>query len=268
MPLLIKLKQEINMTFKLETNLRKTEKKWLFKKEYFEDIPKTKGVYIVGIQKETEQGEKFCPLYVGTHTSNLASRIEGHWDKKNTETIRGSLNSFKEIFDLSLPPFQFYKGIKIWNNEWKGKRFRSPEKKIKQLVNFFNMVKDDGDNCLLWFPNETFFQIYLANSEIAFTPKLNHHELTLRPNNLYDVLLNEKKLINKINDTKSLIESKYWYYFIEVEDTNTKLEELESYINQSLIENYGVYTFAKSSSPKKEFLIDWTNIEDDIIRLK
>jgi hypothetical protein len=257
------------MNFKIETNLKKTEKeKWRFDKKHFGTIPKTKGVYIVGIQKETVQGEKFCPLYVGTHISNLASRIEGHWDKENTETIRGSLNSFKEIFDLTLPPSQFYKGIEIWNNEWKGKRFRSPEKKTNQLVNFFNKVKDEAFNSLLWFPNETFFRIYLGNSEIAFTPKLNHHALTLRPNNLYDVLLNEKELLKKINDTKSLIEEKFWYYYIQAEDTKIKLEELESYVNQFLINEYGVYTFAKSNPNKKNFCVDWGMLNQNIINLK
>ena len=116
---------------KLETNLIKTGSNWQFDKKHFRGIPKkSKGVYIVGVLKETEIGEKFCPLYVGTHKSDLAGRIEGHWDKDNTETVRGSLNSFKEIFDLTLSPNEFYKGIEIWNNEWKGRIFRNETNRI------------------------------------------------------------------------------------------------------------------------------------------
>ncbi len=152
------------MFMKLQTNLIKTGSNWQFDKKYFRGIPeKTKGVYIVGVQKETKFGEKFCPLYVGTHKSDLAVRIEGHWDKDNTETVRGSLNSFKEIFDLTLSPKEFYKGIEIWNNEWKGKKFRKKTDRINQLKRFLNLVKKNGFNSLLWFPNEIFFQSYFSN---------------------------------------------------------------------------------------------------------
>lgn len=252
---------------KLETNLIKTGSNWQFDKKHFRGIPKkSKGVYIVGVLKETEIGEKFCPLYVGTHKSDLAGRIEGHWDKDNTETVRGSLNSFKEIFDLSLSPDQFYKGIEIWNKEWKGKRFKDESKKMNQLRHFFQEVQILGYNSLLWFPNENFFQSYFSNPNINYSPKLNHHTSTLLPNDLYDELVKETQLMSKIIKTKNIISDKFWYYYITVEE-DIKLEELEAYVNHSLIQKYGIYTYAKSNNPKLDFNIDWSDFEKEIFTI-
>ena len=250
---------------KLKTNLVKAGENWLFDQKHFKGIPNSKGVYIVGIQKETEKGEKFCPLYVGTHKSDLASRIEGHWDTDNRETVRGSLNSFKEIFDLSLSPDQFYKGIEIWNKEWKGKRFKDESKKMNQLRHFFQEVQIRGYNSLLWFPNENFFQSYFKNPSINFSPSINHHASTIRPNDLYEELVKENLLMSKIINAKNIITDKFWYYYIAVEE-DIKLEDLEAYLNHSLTEKYGIYTYAKSNSPKKKYDVDWSDFEKEIIR--
>jgi hypothetical protein len=96
---------------------------------------------------------------------------------------------------------------------------------------------------------------------------LNHHTSTLLPNDLYDELVKESHLKDRILKTKNIIENKFWYYYIKVEE-DIKLEDLEAYLNKSLTDKYGIYTYAKSKAPKIKFDVDWSDLERDIIMFK
>jgi RNase P/RNase MRP subunit POP5 len=95
---------------------------------------------------------------------------------------------------------------------------------------------------------------------------LNHHTSTLLPNDLYDELVKETQLMSKIIKTKNIISDKFWYYYITVEE-DIKLEDLEAYLNKSLTDKYGIYTYAKSNNPKLDFKIDWSDFEKEIFTI-
>lgn len=234
--------------------------RWAFQKEYFENIPPKKGVYVVGIKtfvsktKDEEKAEYFCPFYVGTYT-NLRYRIKGHWDIENTETIKGSLNSFKELFDVEVLQENasvFYGDIKIWDNNWSGVHHRK-RKKLKDLC---QEIKEKG-NSLIWFLDPEFYDVYLGQtSNVNVNVKSNRHIATIenRTNLISLAQDSANKLIEKIKKTREAIKMQYYYCYYVLEKGD-KIEEIESAVKVALQEQYGIYTYAKASKPKKKFNI-------------
>lgn len=267
-------------TIKFTTNLPLNSdpnwsKPWLFDPKYFDSIPDKPGVYIVGVKipvfdpkqfeekgEQINKVEKFCPLYVGTHKNSLRSRIKGHWDRENKDTIVGTLNSFKELFDLSLSPNKFYKGIEIWNKEWKHKK-----NSVENLNNLFSEIKEHGHKSLIWFPDMLFFDHYLSSGGNHISPISNWHNNTAIKNDNF-LKLSKTTLLKKINDAKDKISNKYWYaYSVVDKDDKNLLSEIEANANIKL-QGYGVWTYAYSKKNIRNcFDIDLTAIKDDLVNM-
>jgi hypothetical protein len=260
---------------KFESKLIDKQKgEWKFNKEYFYDVPENKGVYIIGIKTSVSKEEKakkeecFCPFYVGTYT-NLRYRISGHWDIENTETIRGSLNSFKELFDVEVLEDNaslFYKDIKIWDEGWSGVHH---SKRIN-LSKLCNKVKKNG-NSLIWFPDPKFFDVYLNEvSNVNVNVKTNRHIATIENRTNLSSLKKDSanNLIEKIKKTREAIKNKYYYCYYSVLENDVKIEEIESAVKASLQDQYGIYTYAKANKPAKDkFKIVFPS-DCDLINLK
>jgi hypothetical protein len=246
-------------TIKFTSPLTKYASKnpWFFDKKYFEDIPPIPGVYIVGVKIPVNgQGEKFCPLYIGTYKENIKTRIRGHWDENNTNIVQGALNSYKELFDLELDPSLFYEDIELWNQLWKGKNNTNTNK-----VNLFNEISINGNNSLIWFPDELFFQTYLKNAHVHLNPASNWHNNTVNPSILTNV-----NLKNKIVKVKNVITSKFWFAYAEVND-NTALTLIEANVNLKLRNSLRLPTYAKSNNPRENINIDLSDIQDELVNM-
>lgn len=273
------LTMEIMATIKFVTNLHPFQngREWQFHPNFFEGkdvkgddvcdkngkkisfpVPNEAGVYIVGVKipvsdpKQFDENgkpidkavEKFCPLYVGIQ-KKIKNKIKGHRDPRNRSTSNGELNSYKELFDLSMPPSKFYKGIEKWNEYWCNKKGK--ERNLETLI---NEIKINGYDSMVFFPNPLFFEKCLSPNGLGFSHVSNTHDFFLQKNDNYK-LLAETKLFERINYTKETIEKKYWYAYatktnnpnIDFND-NSICQQIEAATKWKLIHTLGIPTYA------------------------
>jgi len=288
-------------------------------------VPNEPGVYIVGVKipvsdpKQFDENgkpidkavERFCPLYVGIQ-DDLSTKISGHRNPNNTSTYTGELNSFKELWNLNEEPKIFYKGIQIWNEKWRrSKKTVEDPNRIDQLGLFMTEVRDCAENCLIWFPNRVFFNVYLNTDLSNYGEKSGHFGSVGLNKDLDTINTKEAKILKKlIEEVKLKIENNFWYAFITAEyiansilqSNNHPLKEvadkylqervwtikmknakgntiskngpgkilcesIENATNKALAQN-GIYTYAKANTPKHPYVIDFSNLKDDLVRME
>jgi len=265
-------------TIKFESNLLQLQnipKPWVFNPSYFEKVPKSPGVYIVGVKIPVNgQGEKFCPLYVGIR-DNIKNRIKAH------HKYNGYLNGKKELFDLNKPIEIIYSEIKKYNSIWMNSNKNSSDK-LKLHGYLPNLI---------WFNNSSFFDNYLQLPIGTSQYRDNHdwHNGSL----IKDLpLLSVKKqketrnLINKINNTKKMIFDRFYYAYYVYETSNEyktikpNLEEIEAATKFALTtlnihttgevsgKGKSIFRILQSkSSSKSNFNIDLSCIQNEIVNL-
>lgn len=263
-------------TIKFRSNLpfsQSNKAGWKFEDHYIRDIPKTPGIYIVGVKIFVSgQGEVFCPLYVGIR-NNLQSRIKAHWK------LNGYLNGKKELFDLKKSMKEVYKEIELYNKIWINSQKKSNDK----------MALGKKLNTLIWFNSAVFFDSLLdlpIGSSSYVDSKYWHQgtldkDLPLLKNNFPNSVKKIDQLTNRIVETKKTISEQYYYVFHEFIATDDyksikpELELIEAATKKEL-ENRGLFTYghvsgagAKSTVDfSKEYRIDLSEIESSLIKLK
>ena len=230
------------------------------------------GVYIAGIKIDIKgQGKKFCPLIVG-ESKNLKNRIIGHRDPNNTETIKGELNSFKELFDFKVlfeNPSFFYDDIRIWDEGWISKNHHKRED-LKVLC---EKVKGNN-NSLIWFPNSIFFEVQFGNIPNV-NINLNRHNATIKKcNNLLDIPGKPAKdLISSITQVKKQIYDDYFFAFASsASDSNKNIDFKNKKIRETIEDNtkaklisFGIHTYAKNKNNIENYNIDFSYIYQDFV---
>lgn len=254
----------ITFSSNLPMNGNSNNSKWNFDPTNFKGIPKSAGVYIVGIKKQVPgQGEVFCPLYVGIR-DNLQSRIKGHWK------LNGYLNGKKELFDLTLNMNNVYRDVENYNLKWINAS--------KTIESKLALSKIDS---LIWFNSPLFFDSYLGLpiGSSQYRDSNDWHKGTL-DNDL--TILGSKfpkktkaiqQLKQKIVQTKELISENYFYAYYEhafigdYRDEVAELQRIEA-ATKFALEHHGIHTYghisgsAKKSNAdfSKDYLIDFSNI--------
>ena len=243
--------------------------------------------------------EKFCPLYVGIQ-DDLSTKISGHRNPNNTSTYTGELNSFKELWNLNEEPKIFYKGIQIWNEKWRRSRKTDDDfKRLKQLKNFITEVESNANKCLIWFPNKVFFNTYLTTNRSNYEEKSGHMGSVGLNKDLDTINTKEAKTLKKlIEKVKLKIQNNFWYAFITAKDIDNSILQSNSHPLKEVAEEYlkdsnwnigrkngpgkticesvenatnralaqkGIYTYAKAHTPKHPYIIDFSNLKDDLV---
>jgi hypothetical protein len=239
--------------------------------------------------------EKFCPLYVGK-SEDMAKRIKGHQEINN---YKGELNYNKELFDLDTKGNAsiLYHSIKQLIDLRKLNKKRHSQKNdipLRQVPNcilcgqekemFQHLI--EKENTLLWFPNPDFFNLKIDSDKwkSAYCYHNAGHYTHLKS---VDDDLNNKQtkwLLDKIKKTKEIIENKFWFaYYIldenhidiinkEFPGKNKKQNKTRTLhcIEDNTFEalrSLNISTYAKATSNKKIFCIDFSEIQNDLVNM-
>ena len=176
-------------------------------------IPSVPGVYIVGVKINVDdyngnQASKFCPLYVG-ETKDLNKRIQAHQC-----LVGGYLNQRKELFDLTAPIVNVYDDIKLWNTQYRiylrGAIWRNP---------LFARIGYGIGGTLIYFRWSGFFDDFfgVGVGPVSLYGGTGHNAALIdlhRISLAHPVLaLPSNNLIDKINQTKNIISTEFYYSF-------------------------------------------------------
>lgn len=293
----------------------------------------TPGVYIVGVKipvsdppQFDEKGqqiktavEKFCPLYVGIR-NDLRVRITGH---RNRDSSRGELNYSKELFDLEVNGNvnKLYNSISELlkfrdNTEKNHMKGHSPikcfpvlcHKCAEELVMFQKLKKNK--NRLIWYPNPAFFEININSMDFKSVYKYHdsgkngnyNHKKSIEKDLKHDAC---KNLIQKINRTKEIIQSNFWYAYVTLDDIVNAIPETHTFLykkaneyreaiespddevrkeaynshgksicesvenaTKKALEEKGIFTYAKANKVKEPYEIDFTELAKDLVNMK
>ena len=240
-------------TIKFESNLLQLPNipsPWVFNPSYFEGVPISPGVYIVGVKIPVNgQGEKFCPLYVGI-MKDLSVKIKGHWDINNKFTASGELNSFKEIFDIANFGIKdIYTDMRVYN---------ATKRKKGSLLDFYLKISCFKSS-LIWFNDSSFFDVKLnLNSGTSKYNSGNGHIDSIKIGGDLDSIgtIQSKELKGKINKVKELYTHKYYYAYCTLDNI------FEEIIRES---NHPLYKTAVTYKKTKEYKIGRKNGPGKII---
>lgn len=293
-------------------------------------VPNEAGVYIVGVKipvsdpkqfdengKQINKVEKFCPLYVGIR-DNLKVRITGH---RKRDSSSGELNYNKELFDLNIKgkANKLYESIKnllsmrdsTTNNHSPNSESRTPDfpilchKCAEELRMFHKLLNDK--NLLIWFPNPAFFNININKKTETFCSNYEyHHSGSYKHKWSLDYDLKHpdaRDLAEKIDETKTIIEEKFWYAFVTLDDiikalpnnhtlckngkdyseakeSDNAIDRKDAYKNygkaicesvenatKMALQDKGIYTYAKATNVNAPYEIDFTELAKDLVNM-
>jgi len=232
--------------------------------------PKGPGVYIYGIRVVIEGEMKFVPICIG-ETLNLRNRLfKDHFVGKylkNLENLTAlkptSIKENKELWDFSkksmsiLEITKLYCDLRMYTVVNTGNKRTTREHMLK-----LNQLK-----ALIYFQNENFFHANYGNIHQVQHKNISASEAcNLFPKSNHQISTTLRNFVDK-------------FYFVYSDEIDSKIADLsnrkdrlniEVKLNQSLIDQFGIYTTADRKRKGREFFVefDFSLISNQMVNLK